>query len=110
MNKIYAWILGMTKVGKQIKRVQEWLDGKKQIIASLAAAIPATILIIQKFTEQGTTYLVSVASTPEFLAASGGWVALFNGLKGEKIRAENAEIITKLDANTAITQQVADKQ
>lgn len=110
MNKIYAWILGMTKVGKAVKQVQVYLDGKKQIIASLATAIPATLLIIQKFTDQGTTYLVSVASTPEFLAASGGWVAFFNGLGIKKARAENAEIITKLDANTAITLQAANKK
>lgn len=96
MNKLYAWILGMTKVGKTLKKIQEYLDGKKQIIASLATAIPATLLIVQKFTDQGTPYLVGVASTPEFLAASGGWVAFFNGLGIKKTRLENAQIINLL--------------
>jgi len=110
MKKLFAWMLGMTKVGKAVKQAQGFLDGKKQMLASLAAAVPATLLILQRFTDEGLTYLTTVASTPEFLAASGGWVAFFNALKGEKIRHENAEIITKLDANTAITQQVADKK
>lgn len=107
MNKLMAWILNMTKVGKTIKTVQEFLDGKKQIIASIATAVPATALILKNFSEQGTPYLLQVAHTPEFLAASGGWIALFNGFKGEKIRAENAEIMSKLNANQAPAQPPA---
>jgi hypothetical protein len=43
------------------------------------------------FIDKGTPYLLHVASTPEFLAASGGWIAFFNAMKGEKIRAEIEE-------------------
>jgi len=110
MNKLYAWILGMTKVGKVVKQVQTFFDGKKQIIIGLGTAIPPTILIIQNFTEQGLPYLMGIGHTPELAAAGLGWGLVFNALKGEKIRAENAEIITKLDANTAITQHIANKQ
>lgn len=101
MNKLMGWILGMTKVGKFVKQAQEFLDGKKQIIASVATAVPATALILKNFSEQGTPYLLGVAHTPEFLAASAGWIALFNGFKGEKIRQENAEILAKLDNKQA---------
>lgn len=89
---IIAWVLNHTKVGRIILAVQMFLDGKKQIIASLATAVPATLLILKNFSEQGTPYLLQIAHTSEFLAASGGWIALFNALKGEKTRAEIADL------------------
>lgn len=90
MNKIFEWILGLTKIGKILTSIQEFLDGKKQIIASLATAIPAILLIIKNFSEQGNAYLITIAHTPEFLAAGIGLSSLFNAFKGEKIRAEIA--------------------
>lgn len=98
MKVLLNWILGLTKVGKVAKQIQAAVDGKKQMIASLAAAVVATATILTKFGEQGTKYLLEVASTPEFVAASAGWIGFFNALKGEKIRQENAQIIEKLDA------------
>lgn len=97
MNKILAFIIGLTKVGEKIKQIQKWFNGKKQIIASLAMIFPAAFLIIKNFTEQGTAYLLQIASTPEFIAFTGGFVSLFNALKGEKIRSENAVIMDKLE-------------
>jgi len=51
-----------------------------------------------KFGELGTGYLLNIATTPEFIAASGGWIAFFNALKGEKIRTEIEEIKTSSNA------------
>lgn len=92
--KILAWFLNHTKAGKIVKSIQEWLDGKKQIIASLATALPATLLIIKNFTDQGLPYLLSIAHTPEFSAAALGWIGLFNAIKGNKIiAAVNAPVV-----------------
>lgn len=88
MNKLFGWILGMTKIGKAAKGVQDFLEGKKQMLASLAAAIPATLQIMMNFTSMGAPYLLHVASTPEFVAASAGWIGLFNALKIQKARYE----------------------
>lgn len=84
MKKVFGWLLGFTSIGKKIN---EFFDGKKQALASLATALVAIATIISKTAEQGTGYLLTVATTPEFLAASGGIIAFFNALKGEKIRA-----------------------
>lgn len=96
MMKAIAWILNFTKIGKVVTTVQEKVDGKKQMLAALGTAIAGTLTIIARFGEGGTRYLAEVATTPEFLAASGGWIAFFNALKGEKIRQENAQILEKL--------------
>lgn len=93
MKTLIGFILKFTKVGKAAKTVQTAVDGKKQSIASLGTAIAGTLAVILNFGEQGVPYLMKVASTPEFLAASGGWIAFFNAMKGEKIRKENAVII-----------------
>jgi hypothetical protein len=90
MNKLIGWVVGLTKIGSIVKKIQDFLDGKKQALASLAAAVPATVTIIVNFADKGTPYLMQIASTPEFLAASAGWIGLFNAIKGEKIRAEIA--------------------
>ena len=101
MKKLIAWFLNTTKVGSVVGKVQQAVDGKKQMIASLIAALTATATILAKFGAAqggGLDYLVTLPQTPEFLAASAGWIGFFNALKGEKIRAENAEILEKLDA------------
>lgn len=86
MNKILEWLINLTSIGK---KANAFLDGKKQALASLATALTGTATIIAKAASDqgGIPYLMHVASTPEFLAASGGWIAFFNALKGEKIRA-----------------------
>ena len=83
MNNIVDWVLGFTKLGA----VVDWLDGKKQMFASLAAALIATGTMIAKLSEQGHVYLFHVASTPEFAAASVGWIGFFNALHGQKMVA-----------------------
>ena len=97
MKTIIAFILNFTKVGKTFKTVQTAVDGKKQAIASLGTAIAGTIAIVMNFGAEGTPYLLKIASTPEFLAASGGWIAFFSAMKGEKIRHEIAEIKKEQD-------------
>lgn len=92
MNSVISWFLEQTKVGRGVASVQAFLDGKKQIIASVATAVPATALILKNFSDQGMPYLLQIAHTPEFLAASAGWMGLFNALKGEKIRQEIADV------------------
>lgn len=92
MGTLFGWLLGLTKIGKMFESIRQFLDGKKQAIASLAAAIPAIFLIIKNFTDQGNTYLITIAHTPEFLAASAGLIGFFNALKGEKIRNEIAAV------------------
>lgn len=86
MDSVILWVLEHTR----LKSVVDFFDGKKQTIASLGAALIASGTIAVKWSEQGTPYLLHVASTPEFTAASIGWVGFFNSLKGEKIRAEIA--------------------
>jgi len=98
MNRILGWVLGFTKVGKVITSVKNWLDGKKQYIAGFATALPASFTILQKFSEEGTPYLLRLSSTPEFAAAGLGWGLVFGAAKGEKIRAENAEILAAVKA------------
>lgn len=94
MGKVIAWVAGFTKVGKVIKSVQNFFDGKKQYLAGLATALPATIMILQKFSEGGIEYVTHISATPEFAAAGLGWGLVFNAAKGEKIRNENAEILS----------------
>lgn len=67
-----------------------FFDGKKQMIASLGAALIATGTIVANFAQMGFGYASHMASTPEFAAASVGWIGFFNALKGEKIRSEIA--------------------
>jgi len=81
-----------------IGKIVDFFDGKKQMIASLGAALVATGTICVNFSQQGIGYLLHVASTPEFAAASVGWVGFFNALKGEKIRAAIAAQSTQTEA------------
>lgn len=66
MGKAIAWILSFTKLGKIVEPVQKFLSGKKTNLAGLAIAVPALVIMISKFTDQGMAYLVGVATTPEF--------------------------------------------
>ena len=75
-----------------LAKIVDFFDGKKQMLAALGAALVGTGTIVAKFSEGGWGYLLHVGSTPEFVAASGGWVGFFNALKGEKIRADIAAI------------------
>jgi len=78
------WILKFTPLKKFI----EFFEGKKQALASLATALVATGTIVAKTSELGISYLMHVASTPEFAAASLGWIGFFNALKGQRIEAK----------------------
>jgi hypothetical protein len=91
MKKLFGLLLGTTRVGKAAKKVQKYLDGKKQLLTGLIGAIPATLLIIQKFQEGGIEYILKAAESPEYAAALLGWGLVWNAVKGEKIRHENAE-------------------
>jgi len=93
--KILEWLLKFTKVGKAAGKVQDVLEGKKQMLAGLATGVAGTVTILANFADQGIPYLLHVAGTSEFLAASGGWIAFFNALKGEKTRKEIAAIAEK---------------
>lgn len=106
MNKIMEWVMDLSNVGKAVKSADQFLDGKKQILASLATALASTGLIIKNLSEQGTPYLLQLPHSVEFLAAAGGWIALFNGLKGEKIREKLDEIQTDQEVVKADTSQV----
>lgn len=80
MGKIVTWFLGLTKIGKAVEPVQNFISGYKSYIAGLGLAIPAILTMVQAFGEQGTGYLVNVANTPE-------WTMLLNGLAIMGIRA-----------------------
>lgn len=80
MGKIMSWILSFTKIGKVVEPVQAYLSGKKSYIAGIGLTVPALVTIIQKFSEQGTGYLLSVTGTPE-------WAMLLNGLAVMGVRA-----------------------
>ena len=97
MSNFLLWILKFTKLQKVI----DWLEGSKQKYASLGVALVGTGTIVANFSELGMPYLLHVASTPEFIAASGGWVGFFNSLKGEKTRAEIRALNEKLGASAA---------
>lgn len=88
-----AWFLNFTKIGKTVKAVQDFLDGKKQYIAGLAVLLPAAIKIVDNFRMGGLDYLIGATHSPEYLAAAGALAVLANAAKGEKIRKENAVII-----------------
>lgn len=66
MGKLLTWVLSFTKVGKVAEPVQKFLSGKKTNLAGLAIAIPALVIMIGKFADQGLGYLASVAGTEEF--------------------------------------------
>lgn len=73
-------------------KIVDFFDGKKQMIASLGAALIATGTIAANYSQHSWPYLMHVATTPEFAAASVGWIGFFNALKGEKIRSEIAAV------------------
>lgn len=77
-----------------LKSVNAFFEGKRTIIAALGAAIVATGTIIAKFAADtgGINYLMGIASTPEFAAASLGWVGFFAALKGETIKKKIDEL------------------
>lgn len=66
MNKVIAWVLSFTKIGKVVEPVQKFLSGKKAYLAGAALAIPGILTIAQKFSEGGVAYLLTVTHTPEF--------------------------------------------
>lgn len=86
MNKIIGWILSLTKIGKIVEPIQNFISGYKSYIAGLALAVPALLTIIQKFGEQGTAYLVGITATPE-------WALLLNGLAIMGLRAAIAKSV-----------------
>jgi len=92
MKKLLAWMIDSTRIGPASKKIQEALEGKKQMLGGLAAAIPATVLILNNYAKSGTPYLLELPTTVEFATASGGWIAFFNALKGEKTRNEIQEL------------------
>lgn len=92
---ILVWIVEKTKVGKFVKATQDWLDGKKQYIAGASMAFPALVTIVQHFQTGGVQYILGATHSPEYLAFTAGLAIIANAAKGEKIRAENAQIIAK---------------
>lgn len=90
MAKIVAWILSLTKIGKIVEPVQNFISGYKSYIAGAGLAIPALLSIIQNFADKGTPYLLGVAGTPE-------WAVLLNGLAIMGLRAA----ISKASPDTA---------
>lgn len=80
MNKIIGWILSLTKIGKAIEPVQKFIGGYKTYIAGLGIAIPALLVMINNFGDQGAAYLTTVSTSPE-------WLAFMNGLGLMGLRA-----------------------
>lgn len=82
MNKIISWFLGLTKLGKVVTPVQQFLSGKKVYLAAGALALPALITILSNFaaSADGIAYLVSLPHTPEYKA-------LMEGIAGMALRA-----------------------
>lgn len=72
MGKVFEWVLGLTKVGKNINFVREKLMGYKTYIAGAALALPAILKIVQSFTDEGTPYLLRLTSTPEYAMLLNG--------------------------------------
>lgn len=98
MNKIIGLFLGVTKVGK---KVVEFFDGKKAAIASFGTALAGSAAVINTIAQSHDIIqtALSLAHDPAVLATGVAWAAFFQALKGEKIRAQNDEIIEKLDKN-----------
>jgi hypothetical protein len=71
MNKIIAWILGFTKLGKVAEPVQKWISGKGTYLSAAAVGVPALIIIIQKFADQGLPYLSTILTSPEYITLCG---------------------------------------
>lgn len=80
MSKIISWILSLTKIGKAVEPIQNFLSGYKAYLAGLGLVVPAVLTMLQKFSEQGTAYILTVTSTPE-------WALLLNGLGIMGLRA-----------------------
>jgi hypothetical protein len=66
MNKLFGWVLGLTKVGKVINGARDFLAGKKTYVAGAALALPAILTIVQSFADQGSSYLLTLTTTPEY--------------------------------------------
>lgn len=81
MSKILNWIISFTKFGK----LNDGIKGYRAAAVALATALAGTTACIVKFTEQGIGYLSTVAGSPEFQTAAGGWTAFFLALKGMRI-------------------------
>ena len=110
MKRLIIMVLSKTKIGAWVKDAQKLLDGKKQILAGLGTALPASLLIISNFVaaENGIEYLMNIAQAPEFAAAGLGWGLVFNALKGEKIREKQAETDCEIKKLEKLEREVKD--
>lgn len=66
MNKIVAYVVSLTKLGKVIVPVQKFLSGKKAYMAGASLVVPALLIMIQNFADYGVEYLMRLPSTEEF--------------------------------------------
>ena len=98
---IVTWFLEKTKVGQFVKKTQDFLDGKKQLLTGIATAIPASVAVVQNFSAGGMDYLLHASKSPEFAAAALGWGLIFNAFKGEKTRQEIADLHDTIKAQQA---------
>ena len=73
---ILVKILEWTKLGKASKSVQQFISGKGTYLSAAAAGIPAFIVILQKFGEQGMAYLPTMTTSPEWLTLCGAIAAV----------------------------------
>lgn len=80
MGKLLGFILKFTKLGKATEPVQKFLSGKKSYLAGLGLAVPALLVMIQKFADQGVAYFPVVLSSEE-------WTLFMNGLAVMGVRA-----------------------
>jgi hypothetical protein len=72
MKKAIAWIISFTKVGKAVEPVQKFISGKGSYLSGAALMVPALIVMLQKFGEQGLSYAMGIATTDEFKAFAAG--------------------------------------
>ena len=97
MNKMLTWILSFTKVGKIVEPIQKWVSGKGTYLSAAAAGIPALIVIVQKFGEQGIGYLPTMTTSME-------WVTLCGALAAVRLRIATTKAADQAKDPNAPTQ------
>jgi len=76
MKKVVSWLIGTTKVGKAVSKVQDALDGWKAYLGGVALIVPGVCGLLIKFQENGIGGVLDMTNTDEYKMIVAGWTIM----------------------------------